>query len=148
MFVWGVENRKDIFESVQSKFESVIDDDILNEFMEDHENALKNPMIGNTALEHALSIKSLIFVQYILDASENIEIQLSISDKIIEKLLISFEDQEWIEIINYILLIKNIVLVYQEQDFNKFHGEVKNFRKDIEESKSPRDRNKNSYSLT
>ena len=148
MFVWGVGNRKDIFKSVRLNFGKAIDDNIFSEFMEDHENALKNPKIGNTAFEYALSTKSLTSVQNILDASEIREIQLSISDKIIEKLLISFEDKEWFDIIQYLLEIKNIVLVYQKQDFNKFHNEVKNFRKDIEECKSPRDRNRNGYNLT
>ena len=140
MFVWGVENRKDIFESVQSNFGSAIDDDILSEFMKDHENALKHPKIGNIALEHALSTKSITALEYILEASEIIGIQWSISDKIIEELLIKFEDRKWNDIIRYLLHFKNIVLVYREQDFNKFQDGVKKFRKNIEESKLPQDK--------
>lgn len=116
MFVWGAENNKKLWEIISSVNTSLVDPQLKSDFLKDPAQGLiKYSIIATIALEHAVATQSVATAKYILENSEIIGVNASISDKTVEKLLISFKDPTCIQIIKLLLDYK-VVLAYQNWD--------------------------------
>ena len=105
-----------MLEVASSIHRSLVDTEIKEEFMKDPAQGLfMNPIVGTITLEHVVATKSITAIKYVLEASERIGINVSISDKSVEKLLISFKDSKCTQIIN-LLLKYQVVLAYLEKE--------------------------------
>ena len=129
MFVWGVEGNSKILQSLLSQFNSSVDSNLMKEFMDDPPSAVcKHVSIGSNALEHAITVRSEKATRFVLESADKIEITIQISDKVVEQLLISFDDQKCRRLIKMILDYK-IVIVYQ--DTEKGFVQIQDFAKNI-----------------
>ena len=122
MYVWGVEGNSKILQSLFSQFDSSVDPNLKKEFVDDPPSAVcKHVSIGSNALEHAITVRSEKATRFVLESADKIGITLQISDKVIEQLLISFDDQECGRLIKMIIDYK-IVIVYQDTEKGFFSG--------------------------
>ena len=97
--------------------------------MDDPPSAVcKHASIGSSALEHAITVRSEKATRFVLESADRIETTLLISDKVVEQLLISFDDQKCRKLIKMILDYK-IVIVYQ--DTEKGFIQIQDFAKNI-----------------